>query len=314
MRPRGAALCAALSLVTPSVAAQQTVRWVAFSWVRGEGADACPTQPAVMSAVRARINRDAFSATAPTAAEAMVERVEGRWRASLRIRDAEGAVLLRRAFDDASPSCDAVVDAVAVSLSLALTPGDPTPAPPDPERPPVLRVTPPQAPLAVPERARLTLGVEASWGALPTPPAWGASMRAEALLHPRWSAWIAATFEPESTLDDRYAFGMTRGALGACWRALRVGRVELAACVGASAGAVHAVTFRLAPVDPGNYLWIAAMAEGRALLRVAPHVFVEVNAAAFGVALPNAFTAGAATVYAQERVAAAVTAALGASL
>jgi len=232
--------------------------------------------------VRERAGRDPFAADAAASAEALVEREAGRWRARLLLRDAAGAVLLRREFDDASEGCAAVASAVAVSVAFALGPAPPAPAAPvAPPRPPEVapRPVPPAAPVApvaprpVPRRARLVASVEALWGPLPDLSA-SVALQADVLLTRRWAVSLGAALSPERRVDT-WAFGLTRFAASACFRAHPHRRVELAPCAGVTVGLVHAVTFGPAPVEPGNYPWLAVLLEGRAVARVAGPVVAQ---------------------------------------
>ena len=86
---RATIACAALLAASPA-AAQEPLRAVPFSWVRGDGADRCPSPADMMTAVRARVGRDPFSPAATTSAEASVERAR-REAAEERAAAVEGA-------------------------------------------------------------------------------------------------------------------------------------------------------------------------------------------------------------------------------
>lgn len=272
----------AAALLAPSVASGQGApETLAFSWVRGEGADGCPPASAVMVAVRTRLGRDPFDPEAPLSAESSVARVEGRWRARLVFRDPSGAVLLRRDLEDASEGCETITTAVALSVSLGLAPQGstrpvrsppPTPAV-DPE--PLPRETNPSGPRPepagpTPRWTRVSAGAELLWGPLPRA-APGATVRVESAWSPRWSAAVSVGFQPERRTeapDDVWAFGMTRATLGLCARTSPRARLELSGCAALSAGLVHGVSFGPQPVAPGNYPWAAARVELRAAVRV----------------------------------------------
>lgn len=322
--PCRAALCAALALVHLPALAQEPVRHVSFAWVRGDGADGCPAQPALMAAVRARINRDPFSESATVTAEASVARVEERWRARLTFRDAQGAVLLRRDLEDGSESCATIADAVALSVSLGLAPSVEDEARAvDREVPPRVmlndapaRVAPP-APAAQRERAWSTLAVEGLYGVLPGL-AVGFVWRLDIPLTRRWGVWVSASFNPQVSLGDanEWTFGLKRASAGACFRFMPRAWLELAPCAGVSVGAVNAVTYGLQPVDPGEYLWPAVVVVPRVTLRPWRRLVFEATLTAAVVA-PNAREFAALrggvpeTIYKQDDVAFAATLGLG---
>jgi hypothetical protein len=293
---------------------------VSFAWVRGDGADACPAQPALMATVRARINRDPFSESAAVTAEASVIRAEARWRARLTFRDAQGAVLLRRDLEDGSESCTTIADAVAVSVSLALAPSvDDEARAVDREVPPrvVLNDTPVRAPPPVEprERAWSTLALEGLYGVLPGL-ALGVVWRIDIPLTRRWGVWVSASFNPQVSLGDanEWTFGLKRASAGACFRFRPRAWLELAPCAGVSVGAVNAVTYGLQPVDPGEYLWPAVVLVPRVTVRPWRRLVIEATAtaaAAFGREFATRRAGVPVTVYKQDAFAFAATLGLG---
>lgn len=321
-KPCRAAVCAALALASTPALAQEPVRHVSFAWVRGDGADGCPAQPALMAAVRARINRDPFSESATVTAEASVARVEGRWRARLTFRDAQGAVLLRRDLEDGSDDCTTIANAVALSVSLGLAPSvDDEPRAVDREVAPrvVLGEAPvrPAPPVETRERAWSTLAAEVLHGVLPGL-ALGVVWRLDVPLARRWSVWVSASFNPQVSVGDanEWTFGLKRASAGACFRFRPRAWLELAPCAGLSVGAVNAVTYGLAPVDPGEYLWPAVVLVPRVTLRPWRRLVLEATLSAAVVA-PNAreFSARrgdvSVTIYKQDDVAFGATLGLG---
>ncbi len=277
--------------------AQEPVRSVSFAWVRGDGADACPAHTRVMSAVRAQLGRDPFSITASVAAEALVERANDRWHARLRLRDETGAVRFERDLTDASPTCDTLADAVALSLALSLAPATPTPAQHDGEiAPPAIPppLTAPVAPTPPPPRdlAHVELAAEAILGPLPRL-AWGTSLRLDVPLTTRWRVFGAVGFEPEIRTGDlgEWAFGMTRATAGVCAHPTLPWRFDFGACAGLSAGLIHAVTFGRAALEPGNYPWIAASLDARATIPVVANVSLTLSLGALMAFVLNDFVA-----------------------
>jgi hypothetical protein len=261
------------SLVWPVTArAQEPLRRVDLSWVRGPGADRCAPQRGVAAALRDRVGYDPTDARAEVSAEVLVTRVDGVWRATLTLRDAQGAVTLQRALTDADDRCDTLTDAVVESLALALDPSPPpppTPPPPPPATSPPPPPPPPPPPLLA---ARTGLSAELLIGALPEP-AWGLRWHLEVALAPRGlRVWGAVAVTPERRTaepDASQAYGMTRLAAGLAWGARATPWLDVAAQAGFTGGLIHGVSLRGAPVAPGNYPWVAATLGGRASLH--PH-------------------------------------------
>lgn len=294
-----------------------------FAWARGEGADRCPTQAAMMSAVRARLGRDPFSLLSSVSAEASVERASDRWRARLIIRDAEGTPVLRRELEDGSERCDTIAGAVVVSVTLALAPpprGDPAPAV-DPERAPPLvlnvveRPRPAPAPSPPREPLRTSLGGEALWGPLPDAVP-GVVWRLDVPITRRVGLYGAAALNPEQRMssDARWSFGMTRATAGLCAKGRPAGRFEIDLCAGLSLGLVHVVTFGPTPVEPGNYPWFAAQVEAHGVVSLVGPLFVDVGATASAAFVRNDFVVTGFTptsVFAQSSVGVSGSFALG---
>lgn len=279
----GLAACA----VTPRAAAQEALHMVTFAWARGDGADRCPTQAAMMSSVRARLGHDPFSLLASVSAEASVERVADRWRARLIIRDGAGAALLRRELEDGSESCDTIAGAVVLSVTLALAPppaGAPRPAV-DRERAPPVVLSVPEVPRPAPspprEPLRTSLGGEVLWGPLPDVVP-GVVWRLDVPITQRVGVYGAATLNPEQRMssDARWSFGMTRATAGLCAKGRPLRRLEIDLCAGLSFGLVHVVTFGPTPVEPGNYPWFAAQIEAHAVVSLVGPLFVDLGATA----------------------------------
>jgi hypothetical protein len=66
-----------------------------------------------------------------------------------------------------------------------------------------------------------------------------------------------AYFPEVPTSDERYAFGLTAGSLGALYAWPVGGGFELSAVGELELGALHAVVFDTVPVNPGDRLWLA---------------------------------------------------------
>lgn len=306
------AFAALVAWAVPS-AAQEPLREVSLAWVRGAGAERCPSQRAILTAVRGRLGRDPFREYAQVTAEVHVSRVEGRWRATLVLRDDEGAETLRRELTDASEGCGTIADAVVESVSLALDAAlpPPPPAPPPPPPPPIAPPPPPPR-----ERARTTLSAELLLGALPDL-APGVVWRLDVPVARRWlRVWGSMALHPERNTpapDDAWAFGMTRLAVGLCARWSPRAWIDASGCGGLAFGLVHAVTRRAEPIEPGNYPWAVATVEARAALRPAGPLVIELSAGASFAFVRNEFIAvgRAAPVFSQSLVAGALSVGVG---
>ncbi|MEZ4390557.1 MAG: hypothetical protein R3A48_05630 [Polyangiales bacterium] len=281
-------LLAALLALAPAASAQEPLRRIDFAWVRGPDAARCAPRGAVLRAVRARVGHDPFDASAEVSAEVYVTRAQGLWRATLTLRDARGDVTLRRDLSDDGDGCETLTDAVVESLALALDPVAPEPAPvaepvsvpaPAPAPPPA-RVPSPAPREDVSPRVRTSVSAELLAGAVP---GWspGFRWRLEASLPPRgMRLWGEMAITPERRTDapeEHWSFGMTRAASGLCYGASPSRRFDLSACGGATLGLVHGVAHRGAPVAPGNYLWFALTAAGRAALHLHPRVALALD-------------------------------------
>src|SRR5690348_4148994 len=87
---------ALLWVLAPTLAsAQASVEQERYrlSWVRGKGAEECPSAGQLAEAVRQRLGRDPFSNDAPRDIEGNVARVDDVWQARLNVLGPDGAVL-----------------------------------------------------------------------------------------------------------------------------------------------------------------------------------------------------------------------------
>lgn len=133
-------------------------RTSALSWLRLEGADKCvPTQD-LARAVEERLLRKVFvpPSEADLSIEAHVKYTQGRYRAVVTVRDAQGTQLGRRELDDSK--CENLTDPLSLVIALMIDPDAatrkplPTPAPPSstpsdaPPAPPSSAPVPPSLP------------------------------------------------------------------------------------------------------------------------------------------------------------------------
>jgi hypothetical protein len=75
-------------------------------------------------------------------------------------------------------------------------------------------------------------------------------------------------FPEVHTADGGFGFGLAAGTLGGCIDPYRSASFRLGLCAGGLAGALHAVTYRLSPTQPGDRPWLALSFGGRAELRL----------------------------------------------
>lgn len=211
------------------------------------------------------------------------------------LRDAQGAVILRRDLDDASPACDTIAVAVAVSVTLALAPTPPRAPLVDPEPARARRLLRPRL-LRLQRRARGRASrsrARRSWGR--SPASHTASWHASRIRAPHASLYGSVAFEPEvrTGASGEWAFGMTRASLGACGYGRALAWLTLAGCGGASVGFTHAVTHGPSPLEPGNYPWLAAVADVRIVAHPVGPLLIDLGAAASLAFVRNDFVVAA---------------------
>ena len=144
-------------------------------YVRGSGAGDCPSETAIRAAVRARLGYDPFFAWAHDTMYVEASRSEGTIRVQVKLVGEDNSLRGARDLSVKQPDCDSVVDAMALSISLAIDPnsvlgaasasassaasppGEPPPAPGPPPpagpAPPPPEASRPDAGAGVPERA-----------------------------------------------------------------------------------------------------------------------------------------------------------------
>lgn len=243
-----------------------------FAWVRGGDAERCPSEREIAERVRARLGRDPFDDAAARVIEGSVTHENGQWRLELRVRDEDGALLGERALGSSGDDCTSLADAGTLAVVLTIDPNasldeaatrtlaepPPKPAPPAPAPAPC---PPPPKPPAPPPCPRCEEpAVEASVaahalviaGSLPrlTP---GAQVGGElAWNSARFGAGIY--FQPAVTNDAGHiTLGLTAAVISSC---IAIGRT-LELCGLFDAGVLRVSAEELAPVNPGQYPWLA---------------------------------------------------------
>lgn len=217
-----------------------------LSWVRGVGAETCGDAAALRAVIARHMGRDVFVATAPLSVEATIARDGERWSAELFVRRADGTALGERRLSSSEPRCEALRDALAFSIVVALD-GDAAfraPAQRAIEAPPTApcprcqvceACTPSPAPPPA-QRARWEGSIGArgalSVGALPGVPL-GVLLHGE--LRPGgWPRLTASLgFWPEQSAEvsvGRASITQASASLGACPATLRRGSFEGSPC------------------------------------------------------------------------------------
>jgi hypothetical protein len=122
---------------------------VRLEYARGAGAEHCPEDAAVRSAVVARLGYDPFRDDAQRTVAAAIEGNKQRLRADVNLRDAAGAVTGTRRLVSDKNDCIELAAAMTLAISIAIDPQSLTrPAPPPP--PPTPPAPPTPAPAATP--------------------------------------------------------------------------------------------------------------------------------------------------------------------
>ncbi len=272
--PRATFLAAALSLGLLSPAARaDTGDTFRFAWVRGEGAESCPSERAMAERVTARLGRDPFDDAAPRVIEGSVRHAGGQWSLELRVRDENGALLGERSLGSSGDDCTSLAEAgtLAVVLTIdpnasldeaaartlatpppkpSLPPPAPPPCPPPPKAPP-----PPPCPSCDEPAFETSVAAHgiASAGPLPRIAA-GVELGGE-LAWGGFRLGAGAYFVPAITHQAGHmTFGLTSAVVTGC--AAIATALEI--CGVLDAGVIRVSAEELAPVEPGEYPWLAA--------------------------------------------------------
>lgn len=257
---------------------------VRLSWTRADGAEACPAASALAADVAYRLGRDPFAGPATQYIEVVIRRDRARWTASLYVRDSSGTLTGAREIHSEAETCAPIRSAAALAIALiidpdaalVLPPGPPAAAP-SPEAAPGPVRPRPREPRVAARRGRGAdvVGFDgralAAVGALPGLAA-GVALAVDAQVSPRVALAAALWFFPQvrtAAPDERYAFGLTAGALSACAAPLLRPSVTLAACAGLLVGAVHGVAYAFTPTPPAEQPWLAVTAGARLTVAVA---------------------------------------------
>lgn len=233
---------------------------VRLAWVRGRGASQCPDGRQLAALVRERAGGDVLRDGSSVSVEASVARVETptpAWQAQVFVRDAQGAVLGERTLRAADPDCARVVEAVAVTVAVALDdeavqraaaaqePG-PAETPAPPATPPAVTAPAVTAPPVAPRRAerapRWGVQVQAHGGlGIAALPALSGAVGLRAAVRPPRGPWIYLRADWLPSVGRAFAPGTVWAGLvtvsaGVCPLRWRASTLELSACGGVAGG------------------------------------------------------------------------------
>lgn len=133
--------------VTTTARAAPSARLV---YVREKGAEECPDEAAVRAAVSTRLGYDPFSPDAQATLFAEVTREASTYHARIKLVDDANVVRGARELDHTGPRCADLVDAMALTISIAIDPRSLTGPAPEPEPAPALPTAPAPAPVPGP--------------------------------------------------------------------------------------------------------------------------------------------------------------------
>jgi hypothetical protein len=256
-----------------------------LSWVRAEGADACPAVDAVAAQVTQLLGRDPFVGPAAQEVEVLVERADERWRARLYLRNESHVVTGAREIIDDGPNCEALATAVALAVALGIDPTATATATPAAVAPPPVARPAHRSPRAT-RGGTVTLGLHAQLGLAPGS-LLGVELSAEPWAHGRLGLRIGAIFLPEARVNRAggdVAFGATALSIAGCVDVVRGTQAAMAACATAVAGAVHAVAADLVAAPSTQRGWLGLGVSLRLDVAIAGPLFAE--ARIDGTALP----------------------------
>ena len=225
---------------------------VHLSWVRADGAGACPDAAAIEAEVAERLGSNPFARAPTQFIEAIVAQKPTGFAVDIAMRADDGKLLGNRSLTSSPGDCRSIATAAALTIAILIDPDAlsraPAPKPPPPAAPP------PTTSARLPP-GRVTAIGGAGWGLVPGV-AHGGGLAATIDVSRPIAIGLATVFYPESHAappDDGFAFGLTYAELVGCYVPLAESRVvRLEICVGATAGLLHAAVFTGTPTEPGQ--------------------------------------------------------------
>jgi hypothetical protein len=169
VRFRAALLAMTLVLGASGVAAASPSARLIY--LRNPGAESCPDETAIRSAVAARLGYDPFFPSAPATMFAEISREKNVFRARIKLVDDQNTVRGMRELAHEGSKCEDIVDTMALSMSIAIDPeslmrkqkakAEPEPPPAPKEAPPPRAEEPPKPPPPAPAPAIEPMTAEA---------------------------------------------------------------------------------------------------------------------------------------------------------
>jgi hypothetical protein len=249
---------------------------VHLSWVRGDGAGACPDAAAIEAEVTERLGSSPFARTPTQFIEAIVTQKPNGFEVGIAMRAGDGRLLGNRSLTSSPGDCRSIATAAALTIAILIDPDAlaraPAPKPQPPAPPPVAGARFPAG--------RVTAFGGAGWGLVPgVSPGAGLATTID-VSHPI-AVGLAIVFYPESRPappNDSFAFGLTYAELVGCYLPLADGApVRLDVCVGATAGLLHAAVFSGTPAEPAERWTFAAAQLTRVIIPIHQGVAAEIG-------------------------------------
>jgi hypothetical protein len=312
------ALSAVAALLGHASAQSQPTRETgtyALSFVRGTGAEGCPSRQDLEREVSTRLGHSPFDSGAPKSIEILTEGTPAGFRSVVTVLDRDGKVLGRRVLLGDEPSCAPIFSATALAVALLIDPEaalsrdaraneavgrfevEAPPPPPIAPPPSILPVAPPSpappppqnrapsAPPAPPAREAhgVLLGADAAVTAGLVPEVSpGVGIFANGRLGPRFGLSLSAlyVFKAEASDDNAAVLDISLTSFGAALTisAVDTGAFELVPDAGLMAGALHAAVREGEVIDSGDQAFFALGFGLRAQVRVVTGFYLAVRA------------------------------------
>ena len=270
------AVVAALVLEPETTRAQEAPSGASeFSWVRQQGAEACPDGRSMRAAVVVRLGRDPFGPGDGPAIEAIATHTGSTWSARITARAPDGRLIGDRELNSSAPTCASLAAAAALAVALVIDPDAvartsapsavPAPTPASPPRSAGTAIGRSPSPARDGLASWVDLRAVASAGLLPgfAP---GVAIGTDLALA-RWLSLSAALWywpeQKQRSGTGAIAFGLSAVSVGACGEPVAFDVLGLALCAGALLGSIHSVIYQLIPTAPGDRLWSGLSAGAR---------------------------------------------------
>src|SRR5262245_12313601 len=285
-----------------------------LSFVRGAGAEACPSRLELEREVSTRLGHSPFDPNAERSIEILTERTPEGYRSIVSAIDREGKLLGRRVLLGEEPSCAPIFSATALAVALLIDPeaalsrnsganeaigrfevDEPPPAPPAP--PPAVPAPaplvappppPPPAPMAPPRETPLAVtGAEAvvTLGVVPAVSP-GVGVFTEGFPGGRWGFALSALYVSKASItegDTTLDVSLTTFGAALTFSPVSSRSFRLVTDAGLSAGALHVGVLGAPAIDSGDHGTVGLGFGARAEATVMNGVFFGVRV---GAAVP----------------------------